>query len=504
MNILKRNIIANYFGQFYSILIGIIMVPFYLKYLGTEAYGLVGFFVLVQSWMALFDLGLSPTLSREVAKVRTSDTQNSRFEFILLLHSLEFVFIIFSFIMMIVIVLFSEFIAIKWLNVVTLDLDTVSYCIKLMGIMVGLNFMTALFQSGIKGAEAQVWLNLTNIILRTLQFVGVLLVLYFIDNDIKLFFEYQLIIIFITLIVFSFKFYKLMNIGRFKIYFAYKNIKPIVPFAMAIAYTGGLSIIATQLDKLLLSNVLVLKEFGFFTLVALVANAIMQFSGPIGQAIQPRMTSLLHQGKTEEMMKLYRQFTQYTAIIIFSIVGIVGFFSYELLYAWTGNKEASLWGKDILFWYAMGNGILAVAAFTYYLQFAYGKMKMLVQYNTIQAIIQLPFVVWAAYTYGAIGVAITWFIFRLISMLIWTPLVHHKFAPGIHKDWIFKDILPIFLGSILYLYCIDSIGLKFDGTRVEIFSILIGLGIGMLIVNMIISSEGRKLILKILGNKSVK
>ena len=67
---LKKNIIANYIGQFYLIVIGIIMLPFYLEYLGAEAYGLVGFFALMQSWMVLLDMGISPTLSREVARVR--------------------------------------------------------------------------------------------------------------------------------------------------------------------------------------------------------------------------------------------------------------------------------------------------------------------------------------------------------------------------------------------------------------------------------------------------
>ena len=69
---LKKNIVANYIGQFYNIIIGIVMVPFYLEYLGAEAYGLVGFFALVQSWMALLDMGLSPTLSREVAKIKST------------------------------------------------------------------------------------------------------------------------------------------------------------------------------------------------------------------------------------------------------------------------------------------------------------------------------------------------------------------------------------------------------------------------------------------------
>lgn len=43
----KKNAIANYIGQSYSILIAIIITPMYLNYLGAEAFGLVAFFCFV-------------------------------------------------------------------------------------------------------------------------------------------------------------------------------------------------------------------------------------------------------------------------------------------------------------------------------------------------------------------------------------------------------------------------------------------------------------------------
>lgn len=43
MSILKKNIIANYASQLYSAGIGILILPLYIKYMGAEAYGLVGF-----------------------------------------------------------------------------------------------------------------------------------------------------------------------------------------------------------------------------------------------------------------------------------------------------------------------------------------------------------------------------------------------------------------------------------------------------------------------------
>ncbi|MEC9209207.1 MAG: oligosaccharide flippase family protein [Bacteroidota bacterium] len=498
---LKRNIIANYFSQFYVVIIGIITLPLYLNYLGNEAYGLVGFFALMQSWMMLLDMGISPTLSREVAKF-LGEKNNSRFsEFKSLLHSLEFIFIILSLIVAIVVLLISEWISIHWLKVETLDLVTVSYCITLMGIMIGIRFLSSLYRSGISGSERQVWLSIANSIIISLKFIGVIFILHFISSDVRYFFQYQLIIAILELLILSFKFYKIIEIGRFRLYFSYKAIKPILPFAMGIAYTAGIWVLLTQLDKLLLSGILPLDEYGYFAIVAMAANGILQLSGPISKAILPRMTSLYTQKKEADLIKVYKKSTQLVSVLVLSIVAIVGFYSYELLYSWTGNIEASIWGKDILFWYIMGNGILAISAFQYYLQFAYGELKMHVQYNTISVLISVPIVIWAAYSYAAIGVAIVWFVFRLISFLIWVPIVHHKFVPGIHKDWIMKDIFPVFITTIIFMLIINYVNLSFEYDRIVIFLLLIAIGLILLILNSFVATEGRKMIMKIIMKK---
>jgi O-antigen/teichoic acid export membrane protein len=62
---LKRNILANYASQTYVTLIGILMLPVYLRYMGAEACGLVGFFTMLNALFQLLDMGLTPTLARE-------------------------------------------------------------------------------------------------------------------------------------------------------------------------------------------------------------------------------------------------------------------------------------------------------------------------------------------------------------------------------------------------------------------------------------------------------
>ena len=67
MTPIVKNSIANYVGQVYVIVGAFIGIPIYLKYLGAEAYGLVGFLMMAYVWMNLLDIGLSPTLGRIIA-----------------------------------------------------------------------------------------------------------------------------------------------------------------------------------------------------------------------------------------------------------------------------------------------------------------------------------------------------------------------------------------------------------------------------------------------------
>ena len=49
---------------------GFIFIPIYISYLGIESYGLIGLFIILQGLLSLLDMGLSPTLNREMARFR--------------------------------------------------------------------------------------------------------------------------------------------------------------------------------------------------------------------------------------------------------------------------------------------------------------------------------------------------------------------------------------------------------------------------------------------------
>ena len=70
---LKQNIISNFAGQGISFLVGLAVVPFYIKFLGIEGYGLVGFYASLQAiFNSFLDFGFSVTINRELARYAVS------------------------------------------------------------------------------------------------------------------------------------------------------------------------------------------------------------------------------------------------------------------------------------------------------------------------------------------------------------------------------------------------------------------------------------------------
>jgi O-antigen/teichoic acid export membrane protein len=490
----KKNTLANYFGQIYITFIGIVILPFYLRYLGAAAFGLIGLFVMLQSWLRLLDMGLSPAFARQVAYVRGKEFD--LFALKRLLRSLELIFLVGALFIVITMGFASHWIARSWLQVQGLSIARVALCVFLMGMIIGLRWFSDLYQNGIRGMEDQVWLNMLNIFMVSLQYLGGWTFLHWVSHDPLYFFEYQLLVSGFNLLVLGRRFYQSIPQQRsVGMHISWSAIKEVLPFAGATAYLAVVWIIITQLDKLVLSNILPLTEYGYFSLVVVVSNGMLMLMGPINQAILPRMTYLLAQGREADMLVLYRQATQIMAIVMFALTGMLAVFAPELLYAWTGDRAAAAWASPILFWYVLGNGFLSMLTFQYYLQYAHGKLRLNVVINTISAFITVPLVLFAAYHYGAWGTAFSWFLIKAVSFFIWVPLVHRFYAPGLHWKWLGADVLPVLLATLVVMTIFRTLPLHFEWmNRFEILLSLFMLGLLVLLSNALVSNVGRSVI----------
>ena len=111
--ILKAILLQTYATQAYVSLIGIVLMPMYLRYLGAEAFGLVGLHLMLQASIPVLDMGFTPALMREMSKFRAGSL--SAVEAVARVRSLQVLQIGIGIVVFLAVWTGSEWVATIWL-----------------------------------------------------------------------------------------------------------------------------------------------------------------------------------------------------------------------------------------------------------------------------------------------------------------------------------------------------------------------------------------------------
>lgn len=487
---LSRNIAANYIGQIYLTVIGLVMVPVYVSYLGAEAYGLVGFFTMLQAWFLLLDLGLTPTLARELVRFRAGALERMRV--IAMVRALEYLLGGLGAACALGLGWTAGWIAREWLQAQQLPADELRWSVVCMGTIIGLRGLIGLYRSGLTGLERIVALNAASVVLATLRAVGALAVLMFWTTRPSAFFAYQVILTALELGVMGWLFYRSFPMRDAGLVPSWRSLQGILRLSGSMAFLAGIWVVFSQADKLVLSWVLDLKDYGFFIVATTLASAISLLAAPISQALQPRFSLLAAQQRHDELVVLYRTSTQFTGAVVFAFAGVLTCFAEPLLKAWTGSAEIAREAARLLPLYALGNAVVALLSLAFLVQFAYGKIRWQVIGNCAFGVVWIPGAYLAASRAGAVGTGWIWLIGNLVFLLFWLPYVHHRLLPGIWARWLFHDVGVVLLTITVGLAAATQLDLT-GASRLEVFGVVALTALFLVLAGLCAGSATRRL-----------
>lgn len=437
---IRRNIAANYVGQGYRLVIGLVMTPIYLALMGPESYGLVSIYLVFSAIIGLFNFGLSATMSREIARMRggTISTAAVRHRLVRLAVMMSGIALVF----VVLVGIAAPAIATRWLKVATLPLGETVACLRLLAVAAGLSFVTYLYSSGLIGLERQVRLNALNMGIVTLRFVGVLGVLLLISTRPIAFSLFQVVASAVEITVTVAIFYHHLPAAEPDSAPAAEPSGSFHRFAGGLAFTDMVWAALTQVDRIVLSTALPLAEFAFFSLALTAAFGVMLLSSPVIQALQPRFAVLAASGQPNELRALYFKVSHGVAALSFSAGAVLAAFPRELVYAWTGNAAAANWAAPVLPLYALGNACVGISALPFLLQFALGKIRLHVIGHTVLAAVCVPAMVVLGLAWGGFGTGLVWLVTNFSYIALWVPVIHARLLPGQHGHWFLRHILP--------------------------------------------------------------
>lgn len=438
MGLISKNIAANLVGSAWTAALGLALLPVYIRLMGVEAYGLVGFFLLLQSVLNLLDLGISPTVNREAARsgARPGEIQETWD----LIRTLEFGYWGLAALIGGALVALAPFIAGSWVKPQGLSPDTVTQALVMVGILSALQWPISFYTNGIMGLQKQVPLNVVNSAMTTVRGLGAILALHLIGPTIIVFFTWQAVAMGLHTGALALLFWQSAPHTPDRPRFRASLLLQVWKFATGMSGTTILAVILTQLDKVILSKILSLEMFGYYSIAGIVANSMYMLITPVYSATFPKYSRLVAIGDIAKLKTLYHLSCQAVSVLVLPVATILALFAPEILQLWTGNPTTAANAQPLVRLLVVGTAMNAMLNQPFAVTLANGWTSIGLKANAVAVLILVPLTAVLASTYGAVGGAIVWPILNTGYLILVEPIIHRRLLAGELQRWYLEDV----------------------------------------------------------------
>jgi O-antigen/teichoic acid export membrane protein len=439
---LQVGVVANLVGRAWPTLLGLFAIPLYIEWLGNEAYGLVGSFVVLQAVSAVLDMGLGATLTRQLARASagSSTAQESRD----LVRSLEFPYWAATALIAAASLVVAAPLATGWLKFETLPAETVRRAAVLMGVTAAAQLPFTLYSAGLLGLGRQILLNSVTVTIATIRIAGTVLVLKYVSTTIEAFFVCQLVASALQTAAGAVALWtSLPQAGR-RARFDRGLLASNLRFAAGVAAITVVSIVLTQADKVVLTNILPLGEYAFYSIASQVAGALLMVAMPVFTSAFPRLSAIAARGDGAAESREYHRAGQVVAALALPCAVTLAAFSHDVLFGWTGKADVADNAALPTTLLVVGTAMNALMHVPYALMLAHGWTRLPLAMNSVAIVVLVPLVYWASVNHGLVGAAAVWIALNGAYVTIAVHLLHRRLLRGEKARWYLHDVgLPL-------------------------------------------------------------
>lgn len=444
----RRNIVANFFGSAWQTLVSLIFIPFYVKILGIESWGLIGLFFALQGVLSVLDMGLSATLNREMARLSALTGKES--EMRNLVRTLEVIYWGVAFLVALCVLFLSPYVAHNWVKPGQLSLVTIEQSCVMMGLIIALQMPAGFYSGGLMGLQDQVLVNVINSLLAVLRAGGAILALWVISPTIQIYFLWHFIVAILSASLFAYFLWRKLPKSGCSAVFRIDILSGVWRFTTGMGGVSLLAIILTQVDKVILSKMLSLEAFGYYTLATMVSMSLAKLFTPVFYSVYPRFTQLVALNDMDSLVKFYHKSCQFISVLILPVAAMLVLFSYEIMFLWTHSRETAHQTYLLVSVLISGSALNGLMNPPYALQLAFGWTKLSVMKNIVAVVFFVPGIIFMAELYGAVGAASMWLFLNLGYVLIEVPVMHLKILSTEKWRWYIADVGgPLFAATIV-------------------------------------------------------
>ncbi len=502
MSRIRGNIVANVIGRGWSVILGIAILPLYVRFLGAEAYGLVGLYASISAICSLFDAGISASLGRELARVGVSDTAGKQTAD--LVRTAEVIYAGIGGVLGGAIVLAAPWIVTRWLNLRELNPDDATRAVRLMGLYFVLQWPTGLYLAALAGLQRQVEANVVTLLGTTLRGAGSVLVLWKISSNITAFYCWQVIATGAFLLLSRETIWRVRGVERQNATFQWPAMYRVRGFAGGVTLLSLLSVAATQMDKVVLTRLVSLQSFGYYAFASSVAGMVAVFGQPVLGATYPALIEAFTSRDHLRLSSVFHRASQLVSVAIFAPAAVLCAFAPLVLRLWTRDAITAENTWALVSVSLVGVALNGGALMPYNLTLAAGNVRPAIAAALGGVAVYAAALAILAPRMGVMAGAVGGSIVDIVGLFIYARFAVDPLLPGQGVRWLVTDTLVPLLAAGVVAGGIRLVASPRTSQSTQVTGLVLASLATMVCSSLVTSSVRQEIILRIRALRSAR
>lgn len=459
MLVVHKNTTSNLIGGAWITILTIIITPLQVNILGVEAYGLVGFIAALQTLFSVFDFGISNTVIRELASDHSDQKKASRD----LVRTASGIYWSIAFVLGVLLIFFSRYIASHWLESSSLGPKVINQSFIVISLYIALRWPVSLYSGILTGLERLDILNYLKISAGSLRLLGGMLVLMY-WGDVYIFLIWNLISTLVEVLLYVIVILRFIPTISLGFGASLLEIRRLWRFSVSMGLLSILGIFIIQIDKLMLTNMMSLKDLGYYNLAYTAASSISFIVSAVSSANIPNFAAVHSRRNISELLAVYRKADIDILGLASIVAGLLIFYGEQILGIWINPNTAAQAALPLV-WLSVGFWVSASIANIYNVAVACGIPGKHLKVNLFAFIPYLLCMYLCIKSFGITGPAIAWLLLNVAYALALVRPIQRDMLNESTYRWLRKTISPFLILTVIacgvpsalgYLFCPDA------------------------------------------------
>lgn len=400
---LKRNTIWNLAGTGLPLLLGAVTIPYLLKNIGVEAFGILTLVWALIGYFSLFDFGLGRALTQQVSVAR-GNQQHSNLPTLIKtgLWFTAFTGVVGG----VLLAVLAKPLALHWLNISILLQPSTAQALLVASIGIPLTTVTTGFRGILEGFEDFKGVNLLRICLGSANFALPALVVMFVGTSLVWMVGCLVFARLLILVAHAWLVHLKMPAGWMFAKFSKLDMRALLSFGAWMTISNIISPLMVTADRFIISGVLGATLVAYYTVPFELLIRVLVVPGALTAALFPRLASALAVD-VFEAYKLYNNSLKVVMAILIPTCLVIAFGSKWGMTLWLGEDFAEHSWRIVVIM-AIGLIFNGIAHVPFAAIQAKGSARTTAKLHILELIFYVPLLFVCLNYAGLMGAAVAW------------------------------------------------------------------------------------------------